>query len=232
MNSIKCNRCKVELPETDFEKNRSGNFYKQCNQCRKYAREYGKKNKCIHDKRKDYCKECGGSQICEHKVNKRTCRYCKGAGICEHNKQKSRCRKCGGSQICEHDKRKDSCSQCGGKLFCEHRKRKADCGICSPLGHIIKLVRTRVYTSLKSDKSKHSIEYLGCPIDEFKEHIEKQFIDGMTWDNHGSVWHIDHIIPLKYENPTIEEVYERLHYTNTQPLLASENMSKGNRFIG
>jgi hypothetical protein len=84
---------------------------------------------------------------------------------------------------------------------------------------------------LKANKSKHSIEYLGCPIDEFKQHIEKQFKEGMTWDNHGE-WHIDHIVPLKYNNPTIEEVIERLHYTNTQPLLASENMSKGNRFIG
>ena len=39
---------------------------------------------------------------------------------------------------------------------------------------------------------------------------------------------------LKYEedgiSPTIEEVAKRLHYTNTQPLWATENMSKGNRY--
>jgi hypothetical protein len=75
------------------------------------------------------------------------------------------------------------------------------------------------------------MEYLGCTIGEFKEHIEKQFTDGMTWENHGE-WHIDHIIPLQYNNPTIEEVIERLHWTNTQPLWATENISKGNRYIG
>ena len=52
--------------------------------------------------------------------------------------------------------------------------------------------------------------------------------------NHGE-WHIDHKIPLKYkhngETPSLEEVAKRLHYINTQPLWASENMSKGNRYV-
>ena len=53
----------------------------------------------------------------------------------------------------------------------------------------------------------------------------------MSWDNHGD-WHIDHIIPLKYDNPTLEQTIQRLHYTNTQPLWATENISKGNRYVG
>ena len=28
-----------------------------------------------------------------------------------------------------------------------------------------------------------------------KEHLEKQFNDGMNWDNYGE-WHIDHIKPI------------------------------------
>ena len=32
--------------------------------------------------------------------------------------------------------------------------------------------------------------------------------------------------------PTLEEVAERLHWTNCQPMWASENIAKGNRFIG
>ena len=46
---------------------------------------------------------------------------------------------------------------------------------------------------------------------------------------------MDHHIPLAYKqdgvSPSLEEVAKRLHYTNTQPLWASENMSKGNRYI-
>lgn len=57
----------------------------------------------------------------------------------------------------------------------------------------------------------------------------------MTWENHG-VWHIDHIKPINYKEndikPNLEEIVKRLHYTNTQPLWAKENIKKSNRYIG
>ena len=56
-------------------------------------------------------------------------------------------------------------------------------------------------------------------------------VDGMSWENYGAVWDIDHIVPIKYQNPTIEEVIERLHYKNTQPLWKKDNIVKGNRYI-
>ena len=80
----------------------------------------------------------------------------------------------------------------------------------------------------------HSTEYLGCTIEELRQHIEGQFTEGMSWNNYGK-WHIDHIIPIKYKQdgiiPTLEEAAKRLHYSNTQPLWADENISKGNRYI-
>ena len=36
----------------------------------------------------------------------------------------------------------------------------------------------------------------------------------MTWEHMGAEIHIDHKIPIKYGNPTLEEVIKRLHYTN------------------
>ena len=75
-----------------------------------------------------------------------------------------------------------------------------------------------------------STEYLGCNIETFKKHVEQQFTEGMSWENYGE-WHIDHKIPLKYNKPSLEEVVQRLHYTNTQPMWASENMSKGCRYV-
>jgi len=118
-----------------------------------------------------------------------------------------------------------------GGSFCEHDKRRSRCKECDPQGHLSAIVRTAVYNALKQEKNIKSVEYLGCTISEFKQHIEVQFKEGMSWDNHGE-WHIDHITPLKFENPSLEQVIERLHYTNTQPLWATENMSKGNRFAG
>ena len=40
-----------------------------------------------------------------------------------------------------------------------------------------------------------SEEFIGCTWNQAHQHIEKQFKSGMTWDNHGKVWHVDHIIP-------------------------------------
>lgn len=92
----------------------------------------------------------------------------------------------------------------------------------------------RNINSVKSDKT---IEYLNCSIDFFVKHIENQFNEGMSWDNYGRssgdvYWEIDHIIPINYENPTVENVIERMHYTNCQPMWAEENRTKSNKFIG
>ena len=67
-----------------------------------------------------------------------------------------------------------------------------------------------------------SAEYLGCNIETFKKHIEQKFTEGMSRENHGE-WHIDHKIPLKYNKPSLEDVARWLHYTNTQPMWASQN---------
>jgi hypothetical protein len=92
---------------------------------------------------------------------------------------------------------------------------------------------------LKDFKTNHTIHYLGCDMEDFREWIEAQFKQGMSWNNYGE-WHIDHIIPLKYpviENgitrpPTLDEVIQRLDFENCQPMWAAENWAKGNRYIG
>jgi hypothetical protein len=78
-------------------------------------------------------------------------------------------------------------------------------------------------------KSRSSSKIIGCSWSDFKLHIETQFKDGMTWDNHGD-WHLDHIIPLSSAK-TEEEVYKLNHYTNLQPLWAEENLKKGDKIF-
>lgn len=73
-------------------------------------------------------------------------------------------------------------------------------------------------------------EILGCSIPDFVSHIESQFKVGMSFDNRKD-WHLDHIIPISYAK-TEEEIIKLNHYTNYQPLWASENLAKGNKYIG
>lgn len=69
---------------------------------------------------------------------------------------------------------------------------------------------------------------LGCTIEEFKKYIESKFTKGMNFKNHGE-WHLDHIKPIKLAT-TKEEVIELNHYTNFQPLWASDNFKKGSKY--
>ena len=75
---------------------------------------------------------------------------------------------------------------------------RSSCKICDPTGHLGSIVRIRIDDALKYNKEMCSTEYLGCNIEKFREHIELQFKQGMSWENH-SEWHIDHKIPLKYK---------------------------------
>lgn len=70
-------------------------------------------------------------------------------------------------------------------------------------------------------KTKSTLKYLGCSIQEYKLYLEKQFNESMSWENYGTYWEIDHIIPLSKDGS--------FHYTNTQPLTITENRKKSNK---
>ena len=96
---------------------------------------------------------------------------------------------------------------------------------------LLKLTRTSCRRIIgKSLKDQEIIDLLGCTLEEYKDYLESKFQPGMTWENHTKDgWHIDHILPLKESEVSEEEKLKRLHYTNTQPLWAKDNISKGNK---
>jgi len=81
-------------------------------------------------------------------------------------------------------------------------------------------------------KSKRTTELVGCSIDDLKLHLEKQFVDGMNWENYGlHGWHVDHIRPCcSFDLTDPEQQRECFHYTNLQPLWAKDNLAKGGSF--
>ena len=71
----------------------------------------------------------------------------------------------------------------------------------------------------------------GCTITELLEHIERQFVDGMTWDNRGE-WHVDHIKPCAmFDLTDPAQQRECFHFTNLQPLWARDNLAKGSKYF-
>lgn len=93
-------------------------------------------------------------------------------------------------------------------------------------------MRSRLSTYLSKKgvtKKNKTFDIVGCSPLELKEHLEKQFVIGMTWENR-SEWHIDHIIPLSSAK-TEDELYKLCHYTNLQPLWAIDNIEKSNKIL-
>jgi len=106
-------------------------------------------------------------------------------------------------------------------------RRKID-----PLFVLTNNLRSRMYKfliTLNITKKNTTFEIVGCSPEFLKEHLEKQFVSGMSWENRTD-WHIDHIIPLSSAK-TEEELYKLCHYTNLKPLWAEENLKKSNKIL-
>lgn len=106
----------------------------------------------------------------------------------------------------------------------EKNKFKTD-----PTFKVIRNLRRRIAHALKGEnKSARTIELLGCSIEEFKKHIEKQFQPEMSWENYGSYgWHIDHIKPCyTFDMSRPEHQLECFNYKNQRPLWSKDNLSR------
>ena len=104
----------------------------------------------------------------------------------------------------------------------QKHRRKSD-----PVFYLSCKIRRLISLALQNKgytKRSRTHEILGCSFIEFKEHLEKQFVNGLSWENR-SEWHIDHVIPLASAK-TEEEVIRLNHYTNLQPLWAADNLKK------
>lgn len=95
---------------------------------------------------------------------------------------------------------------------------------------IVENLRRRTRAVLEGiNKSAATLELIGCSPKQLKAHLERLFVDDMSWDNYRA-WHIDHIKPCGSFDLTIStEQIKCFHYTNLQPLWATDNLEKGAR---
>lgn len=94
-------------------------------------------------------------------------------------------------------------------------------------------VSNKIWFSLRETKARRGWQGLvGYTIDELKAHLEKQFKPGMSWDNYGSCWHIDHIAPraaFNFSTPEDIDFKRCWALSNLRPLEAEKNWKKGSR---
>lgn len=93
---------------------------------------------------------------------------------------------------------------------------------------LTKKLRGRMKIAIKKNqKSGSAVKDLGCTISELKNYLESKFSSGMTWENWGTEWHIDHIVPLvSFSLENREQFLKACHYTNLQPLQINDHIEK------
>ena len=107
-------------------------------------------------------------------------------------------------------------------------KRKS---LLNPKNKICNSIRAEMYACLHGNKGGRKWESLvGYSAYELMEYLELLFARGMSWDNYGSGWHIDHIIPISafnFEKHTDIDFARCWSLENLRPLWKTDNLRKG-----
>lgn len=106
----------------------------------------------------------------------------------------------------------------------------------TPWGQINNRIWPVMHSGVRSNSVRDGkyTKAIGYSWSILRSHIETQFTPEMTWENWGSVWELDHIIPasfFKYESLDDPLFRECWALTNLRPLLCAANATKGTKLL-
>jgi hypothetical protein len=206
-----CTKCKISKSVDIFGKLKSAkdNLRSECNDCRREYRtavsdHIKEKNKIYYEKNKNAVLEKNKEYRNNNKqsINLKRNEYRKCEDVKKHIKLKQR----------EYlPIRKEQIKQ----------RRKIDLNF-----RLSEVLRSKLHKLLHNRKTTYS-KYIDCDLEWLKKWLEYRFDKNMTWENFGSYWQIDHILPIhsfNFENE--DEIRICFHWTNLQPLNSTENRKK------
>lgn len=224
----------------------------KCNNVFPATTEYFHKNKDHADGFRTWCKIC----VKDYSIKNKPIYRC---SICENVMEKyckKRCKKCQKEYLKQYQWEKDQTqtrkeqrklrtkkfhqnnphklSEYNKKYRARYNKWRQEKYATDINFRLQKALRDRLYQALVSNvKSQPTLELLGCSTEQLKTHLESQFKENMSWDNWSiKGWHIDHIRPCSsFDLSDPAQQKECFHYTNLQPLWASENLKKNNKWV-
>lgn len=212
-----CTKCKIskDLSEFSKDKYKSDGYVSRCKSC---GKEYREANK---DRFKAWNAE-------HYKNNPEI-----------HKAKKQRLKENNPDYFKNHYKKNKEKKQAYKKIYnTENRdiinERLRKRYHTDPQFRISQTYRNRLRSTItRGYKKSKSLDLLGCSISELKLHLENLFLPTMTWENYGTLWHIDHIVPCAIFDLTNESDQKKcFHYTNLQPLFAITTIIDGVEYIG
>ena len=157
-------------------------------------------------KRELICKECAKKKLYEWRESNKE-RF---LGICKKYRDK--------------EEKKELKNAYRRKQYAENIKVK-----------LLQLYRTRVRSCIKSKYCPKNTAFdyvtlLGCEWETLVQWLEFNMKPGMTWDNYGPYWHVDHVYPCSLFNFSNDSDRVRcFNWTNLTPLEGNENIKKSNK---
>ncbi len=238
----KCTKCLETLDlihfDTHFHNKRGKSYYRACcKKCRKQILNEYKKNKVLTDKKRkcsnckkiktenDFypigtkCKQCMiQMNSLNYHQNKNTitytfiiCRYC--------NREKH-------SKYFRFNRRR--CIECEKKytrdynIVNSHIRKK---WITANKEHVVKQSLKRRSIKTASLKAIVSLDNMNTNI--LKKWLQFNFDEDINWENHGTVWHIDHTLPIsKFKGDDLCFIND---WSNLMPLKKHLNLRKSAR---
>lgn len=174
------------------------------------------------------CCDCGEKKT-GHQRKSQRCRACGNENREHHGTAKyyDKCKDCGVPKITRGTRHRDRCPPCAY----EHRHKGCVKRTRPEVGRMRELVGAHVRNAMRNNKQGQPVfQHLPYTIQEMMEHLEKQFDDKMSWQNQGSYWHLDHIVPqvlLPYKSYDDVNFSKCWDLRNLQPLEATLNCAKG-----
>ena len=92
----------------------------------------------------------------------------------------------------------------------------------NPIARLKRGCRIKINYLLKNYNSNPTstiLKLIDCTFQQLKDWLQSNFKEGMTFDNYGSVWSVDHVIPCaKFDLSKDDEIKNCIRWCNMQPL--------------
>lgn len=135
------------------------------------------------------------------------------------------CKICGSTKDIFKNGRSNICRRCLKNTDKKYTRKS------TPKQKVSDAISRGIRNSIANNKKgMHWEKIVHFSLEELMKHLESKFKEGMSWDNYGSEWHIDHIRPIanfSFSSFKEKEFLECWSLKNLQPLWAEENLKKG-----
>lgn len=211
-----CTNCKEEQTEADFEI--GSNNCKTCRNDKKKQR-LNKYAKEMPDQK--MCKKCCELQSSDNfRLGENVCYECTKSKLYEWRQDNAE----QFHKICAKYRSKDGYQEKNNKYKRDNynnnpqeRKRR----------HYRMYLRDYIF---RGKVSKKIDTIVGLSQEQMRDWLEFNFKPGMTWDNYGTFWNLDHVKPCcAFDLTEKQEIYNCFSWKNTLPVYCKENLEKFNK---